>query len=379
MLGLGKTGAARLSQLIAKKKFPKAIEVIREELKRRKGNPNLRRQLADVLVMAGRPKEAVPTLLELADDLALKGAAGKAIALLKRAQRLGPGRKEVEEQLAYLIAQEKAPSKDPWQRAQATVSAPPPPKVDFSGSAPAFPGDLEDFSDADEGEAMERYPAPAEAVQEAEVGQQVAAAPEPVPVSPEAPPEEAPEAVAPGPEEEAFLDEVLGLIEDLCTGRTAAESAEMASVPVVQTALFPDFSADELVEVIRGLELRVFEPGEIIVTEGEPGASLFLLTTGSVRAYVRDQEGGSAAVRTLGEGDFFGEVSLLEGTPRTATVTAGGRCELLELDRLTLGSIAHKHPHVWSVVRAFYEERSRSDTEVAARTGPARHRAAGAS
>lgn len=370
MLGLGKTGAARLSQLIAKKKFPKAIEVIREELKRRKGDPNLRRQLADVLVMAGRPKEAVPILLELADDLALKGAAGKAIALLKRAQRLGPGQKEVEEQLAYLIAQEKAPSKDPWQRAQASVSAPPPPKVDFPVSAPAFPGDLEEISD--EGEGMEPSPAPAEAVQEAEPVQQVAAAPEAVPASPEAPAEEAPEAAAADPEEEAFLDEVLGLIEDVCTGRTAPASAEMASVPVVQTALFPDFSADELVEVIRGLELRVFEPGEIIVTEGEPGASLFLLTTGSVRAYVRDQEGRSAAVRTLGEGDFFGEVSLLEGTPRTATVTAGGRCELLEIDRLTLGSIAHKHPHVWSVVRGFYEERSRSDAEVAARTGPAK-------
>ena len=71
----------------------------------------------------------------------------------------------------------------------------------------------------------------------------------------------------------------------------------------------------------------------------------------------------------LGEGDFFGEVSLLEGSPRTATVTAAARSELLEIDRLTLGKIAHKHPRVWSVVRSFYEKRARSEAERAARSG----------
>jgi CRP-like cAMP-binding protein len=172
-----------------------------------------------------------------------------------------------------------------------------------------------------------------------------------------------------GLDDEAFRDEVLGLIEDVLSGRAEVQSSEMASLPVVQTALFPDFSADELVEVIRGLELRSFEPGEIIVAEGQPGASLFVVTGGSVRTYVRDAEGNNAPVRVLGEGDFFGEVSLLEGSARTATVTAASQCELLEIDRVTLGHIARKHPRVWNVVRSFYEQRARSDAEIAARGG----------
>jgi hypothetical protein len=178
-----------------------------------------------------------------------------------------------------------------------------------------------------------------------------------------------PEEDGPEPDEDAFRDEVLGLIEDVLSGRAAPESSTMTSLPVVQTPLFPDFSVDELVEVIRGLELRAYEPGEIVVTEGEPGESLFVLTTGAVRTYVRDANGASAAVRVLREGDFFGEVSLLEGSPRTATVTAAGHCELLEIDRLTLGRIAHKHPRVWSVVRNFSEQRARSEAELAARAG----------
>ena len=393
MLGFGNTRAAALSELIAKKRFPKAIEVIREDLQRRRRDPRLRRQLADVLVMAGRPKEAVPILLELADDLALSGAAGKAIAILKRAQKLAPGQPEVEEQLAYLITQEKAPSPDPWVRSRAAPSEPPPPRYE-DPPAPAFLGDLEEVS-----ERVEAAPPSSDPPGVAEAPPPTSGPPPvaevPPPTEPEAedlplpspPPrtEALSEALLPtegDPEEfplpeedgiegdeDSFRDEVLGLIEDVFSGRAAPESSAMTSLPVVQTPLFPDFSVDELVEVIRGLELRSFAPGEIVVAEGEPGESVFVVTTGSVRTYVRDAEGRNAPVRVLGEGDFFGEVSLLEGSPRTATVTAAGRCELLEIDRLTLGKIAHKHPRVWSVVRSFYEKRARSEAELTARAG----------
>ena len=394
MLGFGNTRAAALSKLIAKRRFPKAIEIIREDLQHRCRDPRLRRQLADVLVMAGRPKEAVPILLELANDLALSGAAGKAIAILKRAQRLAPGQPEVEEQLAYLITQEKAPSPDPWVRTRATPSEPPPPRYE-DPPAPAFLGDLEEVSDevaaappSSGPPLVTEAPPPSSGpppVLEAPPPTEPEAEDLPLP-SPPPRAEASSEALLPTdgepeefplPEEEelegdedTFRDEVLGLIEDVFSGRAAPESSDMTSLPVVQTALFPDFSVDELVEVIRGLELRSFAPGEIVVAEGEPGQSVFVVTTGSVRTYVRDAEGRNAAVRVLGEGDFFGEVSLLEGSPRTATVTAAGRCELLEIDRLTLGKIAHKHPRVWSVVRSFYEKRARSEAELTARAGP---------
>ena len=63
-------------------------------------------------------------------------------------------------------------------------------------------------------------------------------------------------------------------------------------------------------------------------------------------------------VRELNEGAFFGEVSILTGKPRTATITAAAHCELLVLDRPTLNSIAKKHPHVLQVLQEFYRERT---------------------
>ena len=57
------------------------------------------------------------------------------------------------------------------------------------------------------------------------------------------------------------------------------------------------------------------------------------------------------------EGAFFGEISLLDGKPRTATITAGTRCELLELDRTALDSISNEHPEVRRVLQEFHDLR----------------------
>jgi CRP-like cAMP-binding protein len=135
-----------------------------------------------------------------------------------------------------------------------------------------------------------------------------------------------------------------------------------------RSPLFSDFSREELLEVIRGLELRTHDAGAIVVTEGEPGNSLFVVTHGTVRAFVKTASGRNAEVRRMEEGEFFGEVSLLSGTPRTATVTAASRCELLELDRGTLDDICRRHPRVRAVLEEFYAQRVGSESEREARS-----------
>jgi cAMP-dependent protein kinase regulator len=138
--------------------------------------------------------------------------------------------------------------------------------------------------------------------------------------------------------------------------------------PGGRSPLFSDFSREELLEVIRGLELRSYDPGTILVTEGEPGDSLFVLTHGTVRAFVRNQSGRNVQVRQMDEGEFFGEISLLSGKPRTATITASMSCELLELDRRTLDDIARRHPRVRTIVAEFYAQRADSEVEREARS-----------
>lgn len=147
-----------------------------------------------------------------------------------------------------------------------------------------------------------------------------------------------------------------------------ADSLRPLDPGVSASPLFSDFSRDELIEVIRGIALRSFAPGGIVMTEGEEGDSLFILTTGMVRAFVKNQAGHNVEVRRMEEGEFFGEISLLTGKPRTATITAATRCELLELDRTTLDDISQRHPRVSSIVEEFYQRRAGSELELDARS-----------
>ena len=78
---------------------------------------------------------------------------------------------------------------------------------------------------------------------------------------------------------------------------------------------------------------RVPEAGAPIVREGEPADALYVLVSGSVDVTARGEAGGEEhPLRTMPAGSYFGEIGLLEGIPRTATVTAAERCELLRID-----------------------------------------------
>lgn len=129
----------------------------------------------------------------------------------------------------------------------------------------------------------------------------------------------------------------------------------------IPSPLFDDFSRDELLALMRGLELQVFDPGDLIVVQGDAGDSLFIITSGIVKAFVNGGEKRHRQVRTLHEGDFFGEISILRGGRRSATITAATHCELLELDRAALAAIQATHPRVGDVLQRYHDERVASD------------------
>lgn len=131
----------------------------------------------------------------------------------------------------------------------------------------------------------------------------------------------------------------------------------------LSTPLFDGFSPDELLAVMRGLELVSFDAGDVIVAEGAPGDSMFILTSGKVKAYVKTPKGKSLKVQEFEEGDFFGEISVLTGKPRTATLTAAEPCDCLELNRATLDEINKTHPGVREVLKKFQKERALSTVQ----------------
>lgn len=133
------------------------------------------------------------------------------------------------------------------------------------------------------------------------------------------------------------------------------------------STLFSSFERDALVEIVASTELRSYDEGDIIVTEGEPGSSLFLIVGGRVKVFTRTDDGGNLQLAELGPGDFFGEVSLLSSKPRTATITARTQVTAIELDRANLDRIAENHPEVTRVLEDFYERRTQDTVEAVIR------------
>ena len=91
-----------------------------------------------------------------------------------------------------------------------------------------------------------------------------------------------------------------------------------------------------------------FDHGERLVREGESGDTLFILDRGRVTISKSGSVVGttSLSLAMLGEGDFFGEMSLLTGEPRSATVASEGGCEVLALDRAAMAEVLEADPTI---------------------------------
>jgi MFS family permease len=114
-------------------------------------------------------------------------------------------------------------------------------------------------------------------------------------------------------------------------GRTAALAPRIAVLERVGIFTAADRSSIE--RLARAATESTVEAGTPIVREGDPADALYVLVDGSVDVTARGEAGGEEhALRTMPAGSYFGEIGVLEGIPRTATVTAAERCDLLRID-----------------------------------------------
>jgi tetratricopeptide (TPR) repeat protein len=122
--------------------------------------------------------------------------------------------------------------------------------------------------------------------------------------------------------------------------------------------LFGELTELEYLKLIDLMEIRTFQPGEIVVREGNPGDSMFIICNGDVSVVTKDKSGKDVQLADLSEGDFFGEVSLLTGRPRTATIYAISYTEALELKRISLPEIENNFPQIREKLEDFYHRRT---------------------
>ena len=88
------------------------------------------------------------------------------------------------------------------------------------------------------------------------------------------------------------------------------------------------------------------EASRVLFQTGEPGDALYVVESGAVELFVVDHAGQKISLKTAACGDFFGEISLLDGKPRTATAVAAIDCELLRVSRESLLDIFRRHPEI---------------------------------
>lgn len=86
---------------------------------------------------------------------------------------------------------------------------------------------------------------------------------------------------------------------------------------LAQVPLFANCSPEEIAAIAAISRQDSFEPDEVIVTQGTPGQAFYLILSGRVEI-LRDE----SSLGTFGPGDFFGEMSLLDQAPRSATIRA---------------------------------------------------------
>ena len=108
-------------------------------------------------------------------------------------------------------------------------------------------------------------------------------------------------------------------------------------------ALFAHVDRDALAEVARGMRNRRFRRNEVIFHQGDPGDSLHIISTGAVKILLPSAEGDEAIIATLRPGDFFGELALLDGAPRSATAAALEPTETMVLARAAFHDLLEEH------------------------------------
>lgn len=108
--------------------------------------------------------------------------------------------------------------------------------------------------------------------------------------------------------------------------------------------LFEELSDDELDALSQVALLRTFPKDRVVIMAEEEGDSLFVIHDGQVKVSIVSEDGREVILSILGEGNFFGEMSLLDGHPRSANVTTTQETELLMVRRADFLRFIQKSP-----------------------------------
>ena len=133
--------------------------------------------------------------------------------------------------------------------------------------------------------------------------------------------------------------------------------------------LFTAFAETDLAALGQRLRERTLRKNQVLFREGDPGDEMFLICHGTVLVSKVVKGKVEQLLNRIGPGEFFGEMSLLDGSPRSATIQAETDTMLLVLDRKSLNQLIEVSPHAaaaffYAMVHVFIERLRKSDVRL---------------
>lgn len=110
--------------------------------------------------------------------------------------------------------------------------------------------------------------------------------------------------------------------------------------------IFADLEEPDLKKIEKLGLRKKYKKGNIVVLEKEMGAALFVIISGKVKIVRTDEDGREVILSIFGPGEFFGEMSLLDGLARSASVVALTKAELFMIHRRDFLKLVNEHPQV---------------------------------
>jgi small-conductance mechanosensitive channel len=137
---------------------------------------------------------------------------------------------------------------------------------------------------------------------------------------------------------------------------TRVEYINTVSEKLQEIPLFVPLAEEEVERLAKASSTRIYAPGEAIVRRGQEGNSMFVIVRGGVKVQIPEND-YQKTINTLRANDFFGEMSLLTGQPRTATVIAEEETEVIQIKKTALRPLFEANPHLMKAICDIIEER----------------------
>ena len=123
--------------------------------------------------------------------------------------------------------------------------------------------------------------------------------------------------------------------------------------------LFAGLQTEDLAQLASKLALRQKRKGDVVFEKGDVGTTMFVVTSGQVEIVLPQPDAIAVLLKEIGPGEYFGELSLFDDKPRSASAICSAPAELLELDRATLTEYLGGRPHAALAILQTMSERLR--------------------